>query len=61
MRSDAMFSHQSPVKITIGTLKMLFIKKYIVYINYIFIKDILGAIIATTVTILVTIVINIMN
>ena len=40
---------------------MLFIKKYIVYINYIFIKDILGAIIATTVTILVTIVINIMN
>ena len=40
---------------------MLIIKKYIVYINYIFMKDILGAIIATTVTILVTVVINIMN
>ena len=39
----------------------LIIRKYVVYINYIFMKDILGAIIATTVTILVTVVINIMN
>ena len=40
---------------------LLIIKKYVVYINYIFMKDILGAIMATTLTILVTIVINIMN
>ena len=39
----------------------LIIRKYVVHINYIFMKDTLGAIIATTVTILVTVVINIMN
>ena len=39
----------------------LIIRKYVVYINYIFLKDILGAIIATTVIILGTVVINIMN
>ena len=39
----------------------LITRKNVVYINYIFSKDILGAIIETTVTILVTVVINMMN